>query len=94
MQIDVRVFKLVTGEEVIGRFVEEDEISITLERTMSMVIQTNARGEVGMVTTPFMLAVGNGPVWINRASIVGIALEIDGQLYDDYLQQTSPIALK
>ena len=83
--IDVRVIKLTSGEEVIGRFVREDETTLVLERTLAMLLQTDERGNMGMITAPFMIKV-------NKAIIVGVPEEIDEALVKDYIRKTSPIA--
>lgn len=90
--IDVRVLKLVSGEEVIGRFVGEDDKTITIERTLAMILQTNERGEISMFTAPFVMAAGDGRVQVNKSIIVGVPLDVDQKLISDYLQKTSPIA--
>lgn len=90
--IDVRVIKLTSGEEVIGRFVREDETTLVLERTLAMLLQTDERGNMGMITAPFMIAAGDGRIKVNKAIIVGVPEEIDEALVKDYIRKTSPIA--
>lgn len=90
--IDVRVIKLTSGEEVIGRFVREDETTLVLERTLSMFLQPDERGGMGMITAPFMISAGDGRVQVNKSIIVGIPEQLDEALVKDYIRKTSPIA--
>lgn len=91
--IDVRVIKLISGEEVIGRFVSEDDTQLVLERTLSMILQHDQHGNMGMITAPFLMSAGDRAIKVNKATIVGTPVVIDEGLVKDYLQKTSPIAL-
>jgi hypothetical protein len=50
--MDVRVLKLVTGEEIVGEFVSETKDSITVKNTLSLLIQPNQQG-VGYAFVPW-----------------------------------------
>ena len=50
--MDVRVLKLVTGEEIVGEFVSETKTSITVKNTLSLIIQPSQQG-VGYAFVPW-----------------------------------------
>jgi hypothetical protein len=50
--MDVRVLKLVTGEEIVGEFVSETKTSITVKNTLSLLVQPSQQG-VGYAFVPW-----------------------------------------
>ena len=50
--MDVRVLKLVTGEEIVAEFVSETTDTITVKNTLSLIIQPSQQG-VGYAFVPW-----------------------------------------
>ena len=94
MANDVKVLKLITGEEVIARVTEEKNNLITLEKPMilQMIPPTTSTGQVGFALIPWMKAAKNEKVTI---SIDHIIAEDDpkGHAEKNYLAQITGLSL-
>ena len=67
MANDVKVLKLITGEEVIARITEEENNLITLKNPMilQMVPPTTSTGQIGFALVPWMKAAKNDNMTIS-----------------------------
>jgi hypothetical protein len=73
--MDVRVLKLVTGEEIVGEFVSETADSITVQNTLSLLIQPSQNG-VGYAFVPWCPMVkGNKTIKFEKALFVAEATD-------------------
>jgi hypothetical protein len=85
---DVVSFKLSSGEEILGRFVREDDTTMYI--TKPSVLMMNQQG-MGMV--PFMFTVNPDDEYaINKSGIITHAIT-DTEIAKQYLSKTSGIAL-
>ena len=96
MANDVKVLKLITGEEVIARVTEEEKnySLITLEKpmTLQMIPPTTSTGQVGFALVPWMKAAKNEKVTISTEHIIA---EDEGseQTQKNYLQLVTGLSL-
>ena len=95
MKNNVKVLKLITGEEVIARITEEKNVDlITLEKpmTLQMIPPTTSTGQVGFALVPWMKAAKNEKVIISTEHIIA---EDEGseQTQKNYLQLVTGLSL-
>ena len=96
MANDVKVLKLITGEEVITRVTEEENnySLITLEKpmTLQMIPPTTSTGQIGFALVPWMKAAKNEKVIISTEHIIA---EDEGseQTQKNYLQLVTGLSL-
>lgn len=86
--MDVRVLKLITGEEIVGEFVSETEDAITVKNTLSLMIQPSQNG-VGYAFVPWCPMVkGNKTIKLEKALFVAEATD---ELVSSYQSMFSQI---
>ena len=89
---EIKVYKLVSSEEIIGEFVTSDtnEILLTRIRTIHMV-QTGPQS-VGPALLPFAVSNADGPIGIRKSAVVANITPVK-EIEDIYLQQVSGIQI-
>ena len=94
MANDVKVLKLITGEEVIARVTEEKNNLITLEKPMilQMLAPDRTTGQVGFALMPWMQAAKNERVSISTEHIIAED-EASEQTEKNYLQLVTGLSL-
>ena len=93
MANDVKVLKLITGEEIIARVTEEKNNLISLEKPMILqMLAPNTTGQVGFALIPWMKAAKNEKVTISTEHIIA---EDEGseQTQKNYLQLVTGLSL-
>ena len=94
MANDVKVLKLITGEEVIARVTEEKNNLITLEKPMilQMLAPDRTTGQIPFALVPWMKAAKNEKVIISTEHIIA---EDEGseQTNKNYLQLVTGLSL-
>ena len=94
MANDVKVLKLITGEEVIARVTEEENNLISLVKPMilKMLAPNTTTGQVGFALMPWMQAAKNEKVIISTEHIIA---EDEGseQTQKNYLQLVTGLSL-
>ena len=94
MANDVKVLKLITGEEVIARVTEEKNNLIPLEKPMilQMLAPDRTTGQVGFALVPWIKAAKNEKVTISTEHIIA---EDEGseQTQKNYLQMVTGLSL-
>ena len=94
MANDVKVLKLITGEEVIARVIEEKNNLITLEKPMilQMLAPDRTTGQIPFALVPWMKAAKNERVSISTEHIIA---EDEGseQTQKNYLQLVTGLSL-
>ena len=94
MANDVKVLKLITGEEVIARVTEEKNNLIILEKPMilQMLAPDRTTGQIGFAMVPWMKAAKNEKVIISTEHIIA---EDEGseQTEKNYLQLVTGLSL-
>ena len=94
MANDVKVLKLITGEEVIARVTEEENNLITLEKpmTLQMIPPNTSTGQMGFALVPWMKAAKNKKVTISIEHIL-TEDEASEQTEKNYLQVVTGLSL-
>ena len=94
MANDVKVLKLITGEEIIARVTEEKNNLITLEKPMilQMLAPDRTTGQIPFALVPWMKAAKNEKVTISTEHIIA---EDEGseQTQKNYLQLVTGLSL-
>ena len=93
MANDVKVLKLITGEEVIARVSEEHNDLLTLEKPMTFqAVPTNQQGQMGFALVPWLMSGKSEKITI---SIDHIIAEDDpkGHAEKNYLAQVTGLSL-
>lgn len=94
MSQEIRLYKLTTGEEIIGRLVSEDEDTVVLGKLRILAVHQAAPGQMGVALIPWMVGIPENDVKIYKKEIVGESNEsLPKQLEDNYIQNTSSLAL-
>ena len=92
MANDVKVLKLITGEEVIARVSEENNL-ITLDNPMTLqMLPPTSTGQVGFALVPWMKAAKNENVTISTEHIL-VEVEASDQSEKNYLQVVTGLSL-
>ena len=94
MANDVKVLKLITGEEVIARVTEEKNNLIFLEKPMilQMLAPNTTTGQVGFALIPWMKAAKNEKISISTEHIIAED-EASEQTEKNYLQVVTGLSL-
>ena len=94
MANDVKVLKLITGEEVIARVSEEEHSDLlTLEKPMTLeMIPSNNSGQVGFALVPWIRAAKNNKVTISIDHVL-VTDEASDQTEKNYLQVVTGLSL-
>ena len=94
MANDVKVLKLITGEEVIARVSEEHNDLLTLEKpmTLQMMPPNTSTGQVGFAMVPWIKAAKNDKVTISEEHILAVD-EASKQTETNYLQVITGLSL-
>ena len=95
MANDVKILKLITGEEVIARVTEEKNVDlITLEKpmTLQMLPPNTSTGQVGFALVPWMKAAKNEKITISTEHIIAED-EASEQTEKNYLQVVTGLSL-
>ena len=94
MANDVKVLKLITGEEVIARVSEEHNDLLTLEKpmTLQMMPPTTSTGQVGFAMVPWMKAAKNNKATISIDHVL-VTDEASDQTEKNYLQVVTGLSL-
>ena len=94
MANDVKVLKLITGEEVIARVIEEKNNLITLEKPMILQVMAPDRttGQIPFALVPWMKAAKNEKVTISTEHIIAED-EASEQTNKNYLQVVTGLSL-
>ena len=94
MANDVKVLKLITGEEVIARVSEENSNLLTLEKpmTLQMIPPNTTTGQVGFAIVPWIKAAKNDKVTISIEHVL-VTDEASDQTEKNYLQMITGLSL-
>lgn len=90
----IAIFKLISGDELVGRLIDEDDTHFMIEKPLAVAIMRDERGQPGKALMPWLLLEANSQilaVYKDKLLIspVGAAKEVS----DAWLQQTSGIVL-
>ena len=90
---DVKVLKLITGEEIITRLTETDKV-ISLDKPMMLrtVPATSATGQIGFALVPWLVSCNNQIIEIERIHIIAMDDARD-QVSKNYLEAVTGLTL-
>ena len=94
MANDVKVLKLITGEEIIARVAQEKNNLITLEKpmTLQMLPPNTSTGQVGFALVPWIKAAKNDKTTISIEHVL-VTDEASEQTEKNYLQVVTGLSL-
>ncbi|MBT4697198.1 MAG: hypothetical protein HN982_03815 [Candidatus Marinimicrobia bacterium] len=94
MTNDVKVLKLITGEEVIARITKEENSLITLEKpmTLQMMSPNTSTGQMGFAMVPWLVAAKNEKIAISTEHIL-VTDDASDQTGKNYLQIVTGLSL-
>ena len=93
MENNVKVLKLITGEELITRMTESDNKFLILERPMSLTVVTpNAAGKLGIGMVDWILAGKADKVTIEAKHIL-VILDPKSEMEKTYLSRITGLSL-
>jgi len=94
MANDVKVLKLITGEEVIARVSEESSNLLILEKpmTLQMMPPNTSTGQVGFALVPWIKAAKNDKTTISIEHVL-VTDEASNQTEKNYLQVITGLTL-
>ena len=93
MANDVKVVKLITGEEIITRVTEEENNLITLKNPMTLqMLPPTSTGQVGSALVPWMKAAKNDNMTISIEHVL-VTDEASDQSEKNYLQVVTGLSL-
>ena len=93
MANDVKVLKLITGEEVIARVTEEHNDLLTLEKPMTLqMMPPTSTGQVGFALVPWIKAAKNDKTTISIEHVL-VTDEASKQTETNYLQVITGLSL-
>lgn len=85
---DIVTLKLTTGEELIARFLEEDDSGLVVERATTMA--ANPQGGLGLV--PWMMSAMPEKITINKSTIIAYTQTVK-EIADKFVEATTNIQL-
>lgn len=90
----VLTFKLITGEEIIGREAEQlqNQPYVKLSRVRTIGVQPAGRGQMGIGLMPFVFSQQDDEIILLRTAIIA-EFRANPEIEKIYLEQTSPIKL-
>ena len=93
MANDVKVLKLITGEEVIARITEEENNLISLKQPMTLqMLPPTSTGQVGFALVPWIKAAKNDKTTISIDHVL-VTDEASDQTEKNYLQVVTGLSL-
>jgi hypothetical protein len=84
---ELRILKLTTSEEIVGKIVEFSGLSLTIENPCVLAIGVNSQGKASLQMQPMLIFSEQKKVEINRGSIiynVTVAPEIENKYNEIY----------
>jgi hypothetical protein len=94
-QMEIRVYKTMTGEDIIGRFVSEDDKAITLDNPRIFIIQGIQSGQAAGQLIPFSFLADDklDRIELHRSGLMGRILHPSENTVNKYIQATSGLVL-
>jgi len=93
MANDVKILKLITGEEVMARVTEGNNGLITLDKPMTLqAVPTNQQGQMGFALVPWLMSGKSDTITISTDHIIAQD-DPQAQAEKNYLSQISGLVL-
>lgn len=89
----ILLMKLTSGEEVIGKLVEDLDDKLILSSVRVLIAHPGPNGQMAIGMIPWLTGAPENDVEVDKSSIIGKPRgDLPKQLEDGYLQQTSGLA--
>lgn len=89
--MDIKSFKLITGEEIIGKVKDGDETTVIVQKPLAVVVQPTPQGlQVAMM--PFMASDPEGTITLSTDSII-VETTPTSELEKGYIERTTSVAI-
>jgi hypothetical protein len=93
MANDVKVLKLITGEEVIARISTESSNLLILEKPMTLqIMPANQQGQVGFAIVPWLMAGNSEKITISTEHILAEDV-VKSEIEKNYLANVTGLTL-
>lgn len=70
---NIKCFKMISGEDVIGNIKKEDDATYTLDAPATLLMQPSQEGRVNMGIMPYMPYVGDNMVVLFKSAVASMA---------------------
>jgi len=80
----VKAVKLISGEELVGEVVHEEEDEITLKNALAIVLSRTPTGDLSVGFVPFAPYLGRGTHFDFKAKDLIFVKEVDEQMKNQY----------
>jgi len=90
---NIKVFKLISGEEVIAEVVQQLQPTWTIRKARGLHIQQTQAGHIGIGMIPWLAGNVEGEVEIRETALMTNPYDPEANLEKEYLQQTTGIAI-
>jgi hypothetical protein len=91
--MNIGLFKLVTGEEIVTRYTELNETQYSIDSPRILMLVQTGPAEMGIRMAPWIVGDVDGNFILNKDKIVVYSQSVPKQLEDGYIQQTSGLTL-
>lgn len=89
---DVVTIRLVSGEEIVGRLVGQNETQVMIAKPISIGIQMVAQNQAQLAFSPFMASVDDsGTLTFNKAALVTTPTPTREDVKASYIRATSSL---
>tara|TARA_B110001454_G_scaffold213277_1_gene231190 strand:+ start:60 stop:341 length:282 start_codon:yes stop_codon:yes gene_type:complete len=93
MSNDVKVLKLITGEEVIARVLKESGNLLILDKPMTLqILPPNQQGQVGFAIVPWLMAGNSEKITISTEHILAEDV-VKSEIEKNYLANVTGLTL-
>lgn len=93
MSQKIIAFKILSGEEIIGRIESDDEDTLTLSKARVIQMVQTGPQTMGMAMVPFMASNVDGEIPFKKSAIITEPVTPSEESEKPYMQQTTSIAL-
>ena len=91
---DYKLYKLISGEEIIGKVEKEDDSNVVLSTVRLMTVQQHENGNPFVAMIPWMIGAPTSSIELSKSSIIGnLSGDVSSELEKGYIQQTTGIQM-
>lgn len=90
---DIKVYKLVSGEEIVGTVVESEQNFVSLEKVRAIHLVPQGNNQFGVAMMPYVTSDPNGAIKIYAHAVSAEVVKVPADLEKTYMMQTSSIQI-
>lgn len=83
-------FRLLSGEEIVGKLVSDDGASVVISKPINVVLQPSPQG-IAMAFMPYMSSIDDGNITFKHTHIVTGLIQSRDDVRDSYIRATTGI---